>query len=301
MPLLKNTFQLILKAIRSFIDDNGFQYSAAVSFYTLFSLAPIVMIAVYTAGIFVGNESVMQELTALLNQNVGEESTEAVMLLVETIQTDTRNFFYLIASIAFLIISATTVFIQFKDSFNQIFSVTAIPEAGFLKLVLDRFIAFGTIILLGIAMITSLVLDSLLVALFDLLSKHFEFANIVLAAIGSNVLTILMIFGTVVIMFYILPDVRIRWRPLILGSSITTLLLVIGKFGVGMIIGSSSLNQLSGASSSVIILMLWVYYSSIIIFFGIELVKAFAEFGEGKIKVGKYARKITKTPVLKND
>ncbi|MDR9419846.1 YihY/virulence factor BrkB family protein [Gracilimonas sp.] len=296
---MKEIFQLITKAVNSFMEDNGFQYSAAVSFYTLFSLAPIVMIAVYTAGIFVGNESVLQELTGYLNESFGEESSQAVLLLVETIQTDTRNIFYLIMSIAFLVVSATTVFVQFKDSFNQIFNVAAKPEVGFLKLLLNRLIAFGMIVLLGVAMITSLILDSLLVVFFDFLSENFESANLVMAAVGSNMLTILMIFGAVVVMFYILPDVKIRWRPLLLGSFITTLLLVIGKFGVGIIIGNSSLNQLSGASSSVIILMLWVYYSSIIIFFGIELVKVFAEFWEGNIKARRFTRKITESPILK--
>ncbi|MGN8225687.1 YihY/virulence factor BrkB family protein [Gracilimonas sp. BCB1] len=292
MTLLKRTAEIALNAINSFIEDNCFQYSAAVSFYTLFSLAPIVMIAVFVAGFFIGDVSVMRELTNFLEKNIGQSSSEAVMLLVETIQTDSRNILYLFLSIAFLIISATTVFIQFKDSFNRILNVVAKPEIGFSKVLIDRVMAFGMIMLLGIAMIFSLILDSTLVWLFELLLSSFETAQIYLIGLGSNLLTLVMVFFAVLMMYYSLPDAKVRWRPLLIGSLITTLLLAIGKFGVGMIIGNSSLNQLSGASSSIIILMLWVYYSSIIIFFGIELVKALAEYGEGEIKAGRFARKI---------
>ncbi|MDR9416783.1 MAG: YihY/virulence factor BrkB family protein [Gracilimonas sp.] len=292
MQFLKKTYQILAGSINGFIDDNGFQHSAAVSFYTLFSLAPIVMIAVFVAGFFVGNENVLVELTQFLNETIGAESTQAVMLLIETIQTDTRNLFYLFLSIGFLVVSATTVFIQFKDSFNRIFQVKARSDVGILKMLLDRLIAFGMIILLGIAMIASLIMDSLLAAFSNLLLADFESAQLFLIGVGGNALTLLLIFFAVLVMFYFLPDVKIRSRPLFAGSLITTLLLVIGKFGVGMIIGNSSLNQLTGASASIIILMLWVYYSSIIIFFGIELVKTMAESWIGEIQAGKYAQKL---------
>jgi membrane protein len=301
MTFIKEIAQTFLKAINAFIEDNGFQYSAAVSFYTLFSLAPIVMISVYTAGIFVGNASVMKELTEFLNETVGSSSAEAVMLLVETIQTDSSNVLYLIISIGFLVVSATTVFVQFKDSFNRIFMVVTKPDVGFLKTILDRIIAFGMIVLLGVALIASLVLDTILVALFDLLSSQFEWANLIMASVGSNLITMVMIFVAILLMFYILPDVYVRWKALIYGSLVTTILLILGKFGVGMVIGNSPLNQLSGASSSIIILMLWVYYSSIIIFFGIELVKALGEKGDREIKAGKYARRIKMVDFFPNN
>ncbi|MAO63476.1 MAG: hypothetical protein CL666_00600 [Balneola sp.] len=292
MKFLKHIVQLTAQAVSDFIEDNGFMYSAAVSFYTLFSLAPIVLISVYVSGFFVGNENVLNELSGFLTSTIGQESTEAVMLLIETIQTDTQNVFYLLISIVFLIISATTVFIQFKDSFNRIFKVRPHTDVGIIKIVMDRLIAFGMIVLLGFSMIASLILDSLLAGLSHLLLANFESAQLFMVSAGNNLLTLLLIFLAVLTTFYFLPDVKIKKKPLLVGSFITTLLLVIGKFGVGMIIGNSSLNQLSGASSSVIILMLWVYYSSIIIFFGIELVKTLAEAWEGEIKAGKYAQKL---------
>lgn len=272
--------------------DNGFQYSAAVSFYTLFSLAPIILISVYVAGFFVGNASIMSEFTRVMDKLFGAESTEAVVLLLETLQTDTQNTLYLLLSVGFLIFSATTVFIQIRDSFNRIFGVTIKPEVGFRKVLLDRLVAFGMILLIGIAMICSLILDSVLAFLFELFLYSYESAQLMVIGIAGNVLTILMIFFALFVMYYVLPEVKIRKKPLIVGSLITTFLLVLGKFGVGMMIGRSSLNQLAGASSSVIILMLWVYYSSIIIFFGVELIRALAESSGGEIRAGRYSKRV---------
>lgn len=281
----------IVQAADRFMKDDGFLYSAAVSFYTLFSLAPVAMIAVFLGGLFAGNENVLQRLTQFLTEAFGEDSAEAVFLLIQTIQTDTRNILYLAISIGFLLISATTVFVQLKNSFNRIFTVRPKSEVGFLKVIIDRLIAFGMIVLLGFALVISLILDTVLSVLSDLLLTSFQSAQVFMAGLGSNILTVLMILFTVFVMFYFLPDVKIRRKPLIAGSIMTSLLLIAGKFGVEMIVSNSSLNNLSGASSSVIILMLWVYYSCIIIFFGIELVKALAESWEGEIKANKYAVK----------
>lgn len=292
MSFFKSFFQITKSSISDFIDDNGFQYSAAVSFYTLFSLAPIVVIAVSLGGIFAGNDNVLNELTQFLNENIGPESAEAVLLLIQNIQTETGNVFVLVVSIGFLIVSATTVFVQLKDAFNRIFNVRPIEGVGLSKLLIDRLIAFGMIVLLGVAMVFSLLLDSVLAGLSNLLLSNFESAQLLMVGLGSNLLTLVLIFFAILVMFTFLPDVKIRKWPLLAGSLVTTLLLVIGKFGVGMIIGTSSLNDLTGASSSVIILMLWVYYSCIIIFFGIELVKTLAETWEGEIKAGKYTRRL---------
>ncbi|SMO56826.1 YihY/virulence factor BrkB family protein [Gracilimonas mengyeensis] len=286
--LFKSVAKIITKTVNEFIEDRCFQYSAAVSFYTLFSLAPIVIITVFAAGFFVGNEQVLSSLSGFLDESFGQEGSRAMLMLVETINTNNKNVLYLAISVFFLIFSATTVFVQFKDSFNQIFKVTVRPETGFLKVLLDRVISFGMILLLGAVMVLSLVLDSLL----TLLAERVNAIEIIYAGLGSNLLSLLIIYFALLLMFAILPDVKLKRRPLVVGSFVTTLMLVIGKFVVGLLIGNSALNDLTGASSSVIILMLWVYYSSSFLFFGMELVKVLAERWEGEIRAGKYAKRI---------
>jgi membrane protein len=289
---LKNFGRILLVTVDSFIKDNCFQYSASTAFYTLFSLAPIVVISVYVAGIFFGSESALAELRGFLNSNLGEESTRGVMALAETIQTNTENRFFLMISIFFLMVSSTSILIQLQYSFNQIFRVKAHPEAAVVKVFRDRVLAFGMILLLGAAMIFSLVLDSIMTAVMNIIPVGALADQVLFIGIAGSLFSLLMVMLAVMAMFHLLPDVKVPIKALLWGSLITALLLFLGKFLVGIVIGNSSLTQLTGASSSIIILMLWVYYSGIIIFFGIELVGTLAKFTEGKIETGKYARKV---------
>lgn len=289
---LRKAWQVTYLTFDSFVKDNCFQFSAATAFYSLFSLAPIVVISVYVAGLFFGSESAMAELREFLINNIGEESSKGVMTLAETVQTNDESLLYLILSIVFLIISSTSMLVQLQYSFNQIFKVKPMPEAGVVKVFRDRALAFGMIMLMGAVMILSLIVDSVMTALLNIVPVEGLTGQVILIGAVGNGFSIIMILFAIMVMFYILPDVRLPWKPLFWGSFITTLLLVFGKFLVGMVIGNSSLTQLSGASSSVIILMLWVYYSGIIIFFGIELVKVLAKSSEGSIEAGKYARKV---------
>lgn len=297
---IKKAGRIVAKAVSSFVADNCFQYSAAISFYTLFSIAPTVIIAVYITGLFFGNESAMAEFENFLATNMGQESAEGVMLLVDTVQTNTDNVLYLIISLLFLFIMATTIFIQFKQSFNQIFQVRALPDTAVIKVFRDRFLAFGMVLLLGVAMILSLMLDAILVAIVNFFPAGPDPDQIIIVGLIGNVFSFLIILIAIVAMFYLLPDVRIQRKPLLYGSLVTTILLVVGKFAVGLIIGNSSLNELSGASSSIIILMLWIYYSGIIIFFGIELVKAIVKVTDGEIEAGKFAQKMNLTEADKD-
>jgi membrane protein len=289
---LKNFGRILLVTVDSFIKDNCFQYSASTAFYTLFSLAPIVVISVYVAGIFFGSESALAELRGFLNSNLGEESTKGVMALAENIQTNTENRFFLMISIFFLMVSSTSILIQLQYSFNQIFRVKAHPETAVVKVFRDRVLAFGMILLLGAAMIFSLVLDSIMTAVMNIIPVGALADQVLFIGIAGSLFSLLMVMLAVMAMFHLLPDVKVPIKALLWGSLITALLLFLGKFLVGIVIGNSSLTQLTGASSSIIILMLWVYYSGIIIFFGIELVGTLAKFTEGEIETGKYARKV---------
>ncbi len=289
---LRKAWQVTYLTFDSFVKDNCFQFSAATAFYSLFSLAPIVVISVYVAGLFFGSESAMAELREFLINNIGEESSKGVMTLAETVQTNDESLLYLILSIVFLIISSTSMLVQLQYSFNQIFKVKPMPEVGVFKVFRDRALAFGMIMLMGAVMILSLIVDSVMTALLNIVPIEALTEQVILIGAVGNGFSIMMILFAIMVMFYILPDVRLPRGPLFWGSFITTLLLVFGKFLVGMVIGNSSLTQLSGASSSVIILMLWVYYSGIIIFFGIELVKVLAKSSEGSIEAGKYAHKV---------
>lgn len=284
--------KVLYNSISSFVSDRCFQFSAAVSFYTLFSIAPIVSILIYIGSIFADDATISEELNFYLSQFFSSESVEGVLILVENLQRDGSNLLSLIAGILILIFSATNLFIQLKESFNDIFHVKPKEGKGLIKALVDRSIAFGMLVFLGVGLFLSLVIDSILISFFDFFSAYFETSDVVFAGIGGNIVTLIIVSLAVLCMFYFLPDVSIRKRLLIYGSLITAFLLFLGKFIVGWIIANSSFTQLTGASSSVIILMLWIYYSSMILFFGAEIIKAMAESAGGGIVPNKYSTRI---------
>lgn len=290
--MLRKVKDVIIYTFTSFLNDRCLQFSAAVSFYTLFSIAPMVSIIIYVGSIFADDVVITEELSDYLSQFLGPTSVDGIMLLIDTLQRGGKNLFSLLAGVVILIFSATNLFIQFKESFNQIFRVRPKEGRGFIKLLVDRSVSFGMIIILGVGLILSLVIDSLLINFFDFFAEYFESANVIIAGIGSNLITLVIVFTAVLLMFYFLPDVAIRRSLLIFGSAVTAVLLFTGKFIVGWIIARSSFTELTGASASIIILMLWIYYSSMILFFGVELIKAMAHVLGGGITANKYSTRI---------
>ncbi|MFN1834834.1 YihY/virulence factor BrkB family protein [Balneola sp. MJW-20] len=288
---IKQSWKIIQNSVLNFIDDNGFQFSAAVSFYSLFSLAPVIMIISYVLGAVLGDETVFRELMRYLETAVGSETAEAAGLLLDTVSTDSQRTIYLLVSIAILVVSSTTIFVQLKESFNQIFRVKSKEGVLFIKILIDRGVALLVIGLFGIALLLSLMIDSVMIYLFDFLLKDYESIQLILAGVVGNIFVLLTLFLLVLMMFYLLPDVKVGRKPLVIGSLITTLLLLAGKFIVGVIIGNSSLSQINGAASSIVVMLLWVYYSSIIIFYGAELIRAIASETEKGIEAGTYAEK----------
>lgn len=292
MNNIKYVWKVIKVAIPSFITDRCFRFSAALSFYTLFSIAPLIVLAIYVAGIFADDAVVRDEVTSQFRSLIGPQGAEGVRTLMDTLHREDQNTFSLIAGIGILLYSATNIFIQIQTSFNEIFKVKAIEGKSFKKLVIDRLISLGMVLSLGFIMIISLVLDSLVVAFVDFLSESFDILSVALAIIAQYGIILILIYGVIYALIRFLPDVIIPKKFLFRGSFITALLLLIGKFGIGWYIGNSNFSELGGASSGIIILMLWVYYSSVILFFGGELIKAMAKVSDVYIRSARYAKRI---------
>lgn len=280
------------KALSAFSDDNCMQFAGAVSFYTLFSLAPVILICIYVAGFFVSDQVIVEQVKNVFTDFFGPRSTEGLLALIDNVKDEDQSIWSVLISSLVLIFSATNLFIQLKDSFNSIFHVKALPGKGLMKVIIDRLISLSVIALLGLALLISLLLDSFVIGFFNYMSKQFEFLSLVFTGLGSNLLTLMLVFSAVWILFSTLPDVKLRKRDITRGSLFSALMLTAGKFLIGWIIGVSTLSELTGASSSVIVLMLWVYYSSAILFLGMELIKAYAEVENISIQAGRYSARM---------
>jgi membrane protein len=276
-------FWLILRqAVDNFLEDNGMKLSASLSYYTIFSLGPLLMIVISLAGIFFGREAVQGKIYYQINGLVGNEAAMQIQDIIKNIEESQESSSGAIFGIIVLIIGATGVFTEIQDSINYIWSVKAKPKRGYIKLLFNRFISFSLIIGFGFIMMVSLVLHALIDVLYEKLVQYFADTILVLFQ-GINYLLLFGIISVLfTIIFKVLPDARIRWRDAYVGAAFTSLLFMIGKFAIGFYLGNSDVSATFGAAASLIILLLWVYYTSIILFFGAEFTKVYTlNFGGG--------------------
>jgi len=301
MKQLKYVWKVTRKAGVHFDADNCYRYSAALSFYTLFSIAPIVYISIYVAGIFASDVDFRQLVSNQLSTIVGESGAKGVTLLLESLENRDQTVIELIIGIFVLLFSATNIFIQIQGSINEIFRVKPREEVGFKKILFDRLTSLGMILSLGFVMLISLVLDSIVVALRNWLERAFTDLTIDLITVGENLVIALLTFAVIYALFKFLPDVKVPKPYLIRAGLVITILLLIGKFGINWYISSSRFSDLGGASASIIILMLWVYYSSYILFFGAELIRAMGTVDGYKFQTSHYASRVKVVRVEKDD
>jgi len=290
---LKYSVNLFGEAGRNFVEDSCFRSSAALSFYSLISIAPLVLITIEVGGLFVDSTSVRDEVIEVFRNLIGDRGADGVFILMDSLLLEDSGVLPISFGVLLLIFSATTILVQVKNGFNEVFGIAPLEgKKGFLKQFFDRLVSIGLIISLGFALIISLTLDTVIVTLVGMISARFETLSLILLQVLQNLLALMLVYIVIFSMYRYLTDVQIRRRYLLSSALVTTIVLLIGKFFIGWYIGHSNLAELSGGASSVIILMLWVYYSSLIIFFGAELIKAQADFANYDYLPGKYSKRV---------
>ncbi|WP_439134253.1 YihY/virulence factor BrkB family protein [Pseudomaricurvus sp.] len=285
LAVAKHTAQSLLK-------DNCFRFSAALSFYALFSIAPIIFISVYVAGFLASDVDFQQQITNQFSQLIGERGARGIEVLMETLDHQEKSRFQLIVGIIILVFSATNMFVQIQISFNEIYSVRAKTNVGVVKQILNRLLSLGIILSLGFLLIVSLVLDSVVLSLHEYLLNYLNDSAVIIVSVTQYILLVFLVVGVIFSLFHFLPDVTLPKRYKVRGSVAITVMLLLGKYGISQYIASSSLSDLGGASASVIVLMLWIYYSSIILFLGAESIKAMAELDGEVLHPRRYAERI---------
>lgn len=292
MGRLKYIWKVLKKAGVHFDADNCYRYSAAVSFYTLFSIAPIIFISIYVASLFASDVDFRQLVSDQISKLVGPSGAEGVSLLLESLNDQHENILGLVIGIAVLLFSATNIFIQIQGAFNEIFKVKPKSDVGIRKILRDRLTSLGLILSLGFVMLISLLLDSVVIALRGWLERIFRSWVIDAVTLGENLVIAVLTFAVLYSLYKFLPDVKIPRKYLFRVALTTTGLLLVGKFGINLYISTSRLSSIGGASASVIILMLWVYYTSYILFFGAELIRAMSTVDERKLRTSHYATRV---------
>jgi membrane protein len=269
-------FKILSTTASSWNDDGAFKHSAAVSFYTLFSLAPITIIALAIAGFVFGKEAATKQFSAQMNQLVGKGSAEMIQHTVASSAPQTHGWTSTIIGIGILVVGATTVFGQLQDSLNSIWKVKAKPSrSGWVVLLITRLISFAMVLTVGFLLLISLILTTALSALVEMANGRFSVPPQVLQAadliVALGVITVLF-----AMIFKVMPDVRIPWREVWLGAFGTSFLFSIGRVLIALYLSHSTVASAYGAAGSLVALLVWIYYSCAILFFGAEFIRAYS-------------------------
>lgn len=263
-----------IEAAKAWNADNAFKHSASVAFYTLFSLAPITLIAVGVAGFFFGKDVAAHQFSSQVGQLVGKESAELVQKTMEANAVQGGSTFKTAIGVALLVAGATTVFGQLQGSLNEIWGVTAKPSrSGWIVMIMQRLISFAMVLTMGFLLLASLVLTTALTAAVDLAKGWFTVAPWLLRAadLAAGLAVITVLFA---LLFKVMPDVKVRWREAWLGALVTAVLFTIGRFLIALYLGHSTIAKNYGAAGSLVALLIWIYYSCAILFYGAEYVRA---------------------------
>lgn len=272
----RKNFGLLHQTFSEFIDDNILKLSASLSYFTMFAIAPMLFLIITFLGTFYGVEAVQGRLFGQLQKLVGVNAAVQIQDMIAHIHVQNDTTFGTIIGVLILVIGATGVFTEIQSSINYIWSIKAIPKKGWLKFLINRLISFSLVVSLGFLMLVSLVINALMDALNDRLASIFTEGTFYLMY-GLNVV---IIFATIsfffAVIYKVLPDAHIHWKDAAKGAMFTAVLFLLGKFLIGYYIGSSKTSAVYGAAASLVIVLLWIYYTSVILYFGAEFTKVYA-------------------------
>ncbi len=294
MILLKSIGRLLKETLYEFVSDNGLKLSAALSYYTMFALAPMLIIIIGVFGFFFGTEAIRGEIYGQINGLVGKEAALQIQEIIKNVSLSDKNFFVTTVSAIILIIMASGVFSEIQDSLNYIWGIEAKPKRGFIKYIKNRLMSFSMIASLGFLLMVGLIVNSVSDLLINRLTKNFPDNTIYLLYVGNLLVVFLISTLLFTVIFKILPDGEIAVKDCIIGAAFTAVLFMIGKFLIGAYLGGTEIASIYGAAGSVIVILIWVYYSAIILYFGAEFTKAYAHIHGEKIIPNEYSVRVKK-------
>jgi membrane protein len=269
-PLLKQT-------VSEWVDDNVPALAAALAYYTLFSIAPMLIIAIAVAGLVFGQEAAHGQIQAQLQGLLGDAGAKVVEDMVASASKPGSGILATLVGVSVLAFAATGVFVQLQDSLNTIWKVKKKPMNGVLAFLRQRLLSFAMVLGIGFLLLVSLVLSAALSAagtfLVGLVPGWEAVLQVVNLAVAFAVTTLLF-----AMIYKVLPETRVAWSDVWLGAAVTSLLFSLGKLGIGLYLGKSSVSSSYGAAGSFAVLLLWVYYSSQLLFLGAEFTQVYAHW-----------------------
>lgn len=282
-------WQLLKQTGKGFLKDRVPKLSASLAYYTIFSVGPMMIVIIYLADIFWHRKDIEGSIYEQTRSLIGEQAGRQIQQIIENASVSGNDTVTATIGFVALLIGATTVFSEIQDSINSIWKLKAKARKGWLKMIITRLLSFSLVISLGFLLLVSLLINALIETFMDRLEQSFPSAAVVLLYVINLVLTLFIVWVLFAIIFKVLPDAVIRWKDVMAGAFFTALLFMAGKFVMSFYIGRSDIGSTYGTAGSLVILLLWVYFSAIVLYLGAEFTKAYAiKYGK-QIQPNQYA------------
>ena len=297
MKKLKEIGKVIIQSFKNFAEDKIPKYSASLAYTTVFSFGPLLIVIIFLCSIFFGQEATQGRIYAQMQQFVGHDAAEQLQTIIKNASLSGKGTAAAVIGIITLLLGATAVFAEIQDSINTIWGLKAKPKKGLWKIIRNRFLSFSVVVSLGFLLLVSLAISTVVEALSDKLKDSFPDAAIIIFYILDLVISFFVITALFAVIFKVLPDAKTKWKDIIPGALASGILFMIGKFAISFYIGKSHVGSTYGAAGSLVVLLLWVYYSAMILYLGAEFAKAWISHNGFSIRPNDYAVALKKVEV----
>ncbi len=276
-------------AVKTFIAENYIRYSASLSYYTIFSLAPLLIITISLCGYFFGRQAMEGKIFTEIRTLVGDVAAMQIQQMIRHVVSAQDSFVAKAVGIIAIVLGITGVFTEVQDAINSIWKLKTKPKLDWKKYLVKRVISFGIFSIIGFMLVLSLIINWLIDIFGNYLVQIFAGASVYMVYAINRVFIIAIVAMLFTFMFKYLPDGKVKWKDAIKGAIFTSIFFMLGKAGIGYYLVHSHMASMYGAAGSLVVLLLWIYYSSVIIYFGATFTKVYAHLYGGKIIPGSYA------------
>lgn len=277
-------YRLLRNAFWIWLESQAFVYAAALAFFTVFSIAPVVIVAVAVVGVVLGDQAASGRIMAQLQDAIGPQAAEFVQIAVRNAQLDPDGIWATVLGVSLIVVGATTVFVQMQKALNAIWDVLPGPDhSGLLRLLLARLLSLAVLLAIGFVLLVSLLLSVAVRAVIDYADSWLPLSNALLlvADLSLSLLVVTLLFGAI---FRLLPDVVLRFRDVFPGALLSALLFTLGRALIAQYLARSAPGSAYGAAGSLVVLLIWVNYSSLILLFGAAFNRAYLEYRKHPIQ-----------------
>jgi len=293
-------WKILVATIMGFINDNGLKLSASLAYYTVFSIAPLLIIIISLVGLFFHNDAATNAIYPHMVHYIGVQAATEVQSILKHLALSGKSTLATTIGVVVLMLGASSIFMEIQDSLNIIWRVKAKPKKGWLKLIENRFLSFSLIIGVGFLLLASLIVNLLITTIGDWLERFLHPVTTLLIK-GINLgLTFIIISILFAVIFKFLPDVKIKWRDVRSGAFFTAVFFMLGQYAINVYVQYTAKSSTYGAAGSILVLLIWIYYTSAILYIGAEFTQVYAEARGSQIEPAEYAVAVQQTEVLRD-